>query len=157
MLIKQVRGWDLPESSAAPEAVFRARRSLLKAAGAAPLLIGAGAWPGLARAAEEGADPTASLYPVARNERYTVEREITDEEIATTYNNFYEFGSHKQISKKAQELKLRPWDIVIDGLVEQPITIGIDELLAKCLSRNGSIATAASKPGRSWCPIRGFP
>ena len=130
MLIKPVHDWDLPESSAAPEAVFRARRSLLKAAGAAPLLIGAGAWPGLARTAEDGADPTASLYPVARNERYTVEREITDEVVATTYNNFYEFGSHKKISKKAQELKLRPWDIVIDGLVEQPITIGIDELLA---------------------------
>ena len=130
MLIKKMRGWELPDAVAAPEAVFRARRRLLKAAGATPLLIGAGAWPGLARAATEGADPTAPLYPVARNERYTVEREITDEAVATTYNNFYEFGSHKQISKKAQELKLRPWDIVIDGLVEQPITIGIDELLA---------------------------
>ncbi len=130
MLIKHARGWELPESSAAPEAMFRTRRSLLKAAGAAPLLIGAVAWPGLAGAVEEGADPTAQLYPVPRNERYTVEREITSETIATTYNNFYEFGSHKKISKKAQDLNIRPWDIVIDGLVEQPITVGIDELLA---------------------------
>jgi sulfoxide reductase catalytic subunit YedY len=131
MLVKRSRGWELPESVAASEETFRTRRALLKAAGAAVPLIGAGVWPGFVRAATNADDPTAHLYPVPRYERYKVERQITDEDVATTYNNFYEFGSHKKISKKAQELKIRPWDIVIDGLVEQPLTIGIDELLAK--------------------------
>ncbi|MEM9279812.1 MAG: protein-methionine-sulfoxide reductase catalytic subunit MsrP, partial [Pseudomonadota bacterium] len=45
--------------------------------------------------------------------------------------NFYEFGSHKQISAAAQALKIRPWEILVDGEVEKPMTIGIDDLLKK--------------------------
>ncbi len=131
MLIKRTQGWELPESAAAPQSVFLSRRQLIKAAGSAPLLIGAGVWPQLAHAADGPEDPSGDLYPARRNERYQVDWPITDEEIATTYNNFYEFGSHKKISQKAQALEIRPWEIAIDGLVEQPFTIGIDELLAK--------------------------
>ncbi|HEU0155769.1 MAG TPA: protein-methionine-sulfoxide reductase catalytic subunit MsrP, partial [Stellaceae bacterium] len=47
------------------------------------------------------------------------------------YNNFYEFGSEKEIADDAQALKIRPWTIKIDGLVEKPFTIGIDDLLKK--------------------------
>jgi sulfoxide reductase catalytic subunit YedY len=56
---------------------------------------------------------------------------LTPEKIATTYNNFYEFGSHKQIWQAAQDLRIRPWEVKIDGLVEKEITVGIDDLLAK--------------------------
>src|SRR5690606_15323717 len=49
----------------------------------------------------------------------------------TSYNNFYEFGSSKDIAGKARRLPIRPWSVTIDGLVESPVTIGIDELLAK--------------------------
>jgi len=34
-------------------------------------------------------------------------------------------------SKAAQSLKPRPWQIKIDGMVEKPMTIGIDDLLTK--------------------------
>jgi len=68
--------------------------------------------------AAAGEDPTVGLYPVPRNDKYTVERAITDPQEATTYNNFYEFGSHKQISKTAQRLEIRPWNIKIDGMVD---------------------------------------
>src|SRR3546814_8320193 len=77
------------------------------------------------------ADPSAGLYPVARNERYSVDQPITDEGLATTYNNYYEFGSSKTIAKKAQALPIRPWTVAIGGMVEQPTEIDIDELLAK--------------------------
>lgn len=76
------------------------------------------------------ADPSAHLYPVPRNETYTLDRAITDEKDATTYNNFYEFGSNKRISKRAQRLRLRPWEIEIKGMVARPRTISIDDLLA---------------------------
>jgi len=66
---------------------------------------------------------------VPRNEKYTVERALTSEKEATSYNNFYEFGSHKKISRAAQRLKTRPWNIVIDGMVEKEFEIGIDDLL----------------------------
>src|SRR3546814_16053798 len=77
------------------------------------------------------ADPSAGRYPVARNERYSVDQPITDEGLATTYNNYYEFGSSKTIAQKAQALPIRPWTVAIGGMVEKPTEIGIDELLAK--------------------------
>jgi sulfoxide reductase catalytic subunit YedY len=81
--------------------------------------------------AAESDDPSAKLYPVDRNERYTLDRPLTDEGLATTYNNYYEFGSSKNVWQKAQELPLRPWTVTIDGMVEKPMEIGIDDLLAK--------------------------
>ena len=130
MLIKVVKGWELPESAALGESAYHSRREVLKRLSAGALLAGGvpGGGIGSVRAAES--DPTAHLYPVARNNGYTVpERGLTAEEDATTYNNFYEFGSHKRIYEDAQALKIRPWDVVIDGMVDTPLTIGIDDLL----------------------------
>jgi sulfoxide reductase catalytic subunit YedY len=76
-------------------------------------------------------DPSADLYPVKRNEKYGIEGALTDEKLATTYNNFYEFGSTKSISRAAQALKLRPWQIKLDGMVEKEQVIDIDSLLKK--------------------------
>jgi sulfoxide reductase catalytic subunit YedY len=129
MLVKVKRGWELPESEATPEDVFLRRREIVKALGIAPALAAtASVLPAGLANAEAGIDPTADLYPVPRNEKYTVERDITAQNEATTYNNFYEFGSHKQISRAAQRLSIRPWNIVIDGMVEKEFEIGIDDL-----------------------------
>ncbi len=40
-------------------------------------------------------------------------------------------GSEKSIADDAQQLKIRPWTVKIDGMVEKPIEIGIDDLLKK--------------------------
>ena len=40
---------------------------------------------------------------------------MTDPDLATSYNNFYEFGGHKNISRAAQALKIRPWTVTLDG------------------------------------------
>ena len=123
MPIRIKRGWEIPEAAATDEALFRDRRRLVKAIAAGPIL--AAAAPSLfARAA-------AGPYPAARNPRYVLDRPITDERLATTYNNFYEFGSHKEIWKAAQKLKVRPWAVTIDGLVEREITIDAHELIRK--------------------------
>ena len=124
--------WVLSENDATPEAAFFNRRELLKGLG-----IGAGLVAGIsgslygASEAIAAEDPSAGLYPVKRNEAFKLERDITPEKINAAYNNFYEFGSHKQIAAAAQSLKIRPWEVTIDGLVEKPMIIGIDDLLAK--------------------------
>jgi sulfoxide reductase catalytic subunit YedY len=76
-------------------------------------------------------DPTADLYPAKRNEAYTLDRPITDENINGHYNNFYEFGMSKNIADPAQDLPVRPWTIKIDGNVEKPFEIGVDDLIRK--------------------------
>ena len=53
----------------------------------------------------------------------------TYEEI-TTYNNFYEFGSKKSDpSSNSGQFKSRPWSINIEGLVQKPGTINLEDLL----------------------------
>jgi methionine sulfoxide reductase catalytic subunit len=131
MLIRRRRGWELPESAATPEAVFRDRRRLIQALGMGSLLAPAlGILAAPAMAAEEP-DPSAKLYPFKRNPKYTLDRAITPEKIVENYNNYYEFGSQKDIAEAAQAIPIRPWTVTIDGLVEKPITIGIDDLMKK--------------------------
>ncbi len=130
MAIHIPRGWELPESAVTPESVFLNRRQIIRGLAAGSL---AAAAPGLAFAATESDDPSAGLYPVARNERFVAGegRELTSERWATRYNNFYEFGTSKKIWKAAQALKIRPWEVRIDGEVESPRTIAIDDLLSQ--------------------------
>ena len=128
MLIKRRQGWEMPERLVTPEHVFVNRRKFLAAT--AGMTIG-GLLSGTALAASKKAppDPTADLYPAERNLRYRVERPITEERLAATYNNFYEFGSHKSIHRAAQRLETRPWTVTIDGMVEKEQVIDIDTLI----------------------------
>jgi methionine sulfoxide reductase catalytic subunit len=124
------RGWEIPEHQATPEGVYLNRRALLGAgAGLAATFL-----PGLAAAQRvtEIPDPTKGLYPAKRNEKYALgDRPVTPEEINGSYNNFYEFGSTKNVTKAAQALVIRPWTVKIDGMVEQPFDIAIDDLIRK--------------------------
>lgn len=130
MLIKIPRGWEMPESAATPESIYFNRRQLMKGVAAGSILAAAGPLvAGAAQAATE--DPSASLYPFKRNERYVLDRDITPEKINGTYNNFYEFGTHKEIWRAAQRLEVRPWTVKIGGMVEKEMEIGIDDLLAR--------------------------
>jgi sulfoxide reductase catalytic subunit YedY len=131
MLVKRKRGWEIPESQATPESVFRARRRLVQAMGLGSLIGATGGALVAPALAAEGDDPSAELYPAKRNDRYKLDRPISDEKLATTYNNFYEFGSQKTIAAEAQALKIRPWTITIDGLVAKKLTLGIDDLLKR--------------------------
>ena len=131
MWIRKNRGWELKGSEITPEHVFRDRRRFLigAAAGAifAPALLACEK-----KAAAEGdptPDPSAGLYPVKRNEKFTLDRDLTPEGDATTYNNYYEFGTSKDVVDAAQALPIRPWAITLDGMVDKPQTIDIDTLL----------------------------
>jgi len=132
VLIKTPKNWDLPESKVTPENVYLNRRTVLKGMAGAGLIASIGSNAAFSEAFAAGvADPSASLYPVPRNDLYKVSRALTPEKIATTYNNFYEFGSHKEIYEAAQALEIRPWTVKIDGMVEKEMEIDIDDLLAK--------------------------
>jgi sulfoxide reductase catalytic subunit YedY len=127
MLIKRPKGWELPERAATPEAIYHDRRRFLVGL---PAMALAAQLPSVARAADAPADPTAALYPAKRNEKYVLDRPVTPEKLATTYNNFYEFGSQKEIWREAQDrLKVRPWTVKIGGMVEKPVEIGFDDLI----------------------------
>jgi len=127
MHVLRRRGWEMAERLATPEHLFFDRRSFLTATAALALS------PAAARAQRisDLPDPSRDLYPAKRNEKFTLDRPITDEKINTSYNNFYEFGSSKNVVKAAQALKLRPWTVKIDGMVERAQEIGLDDLIRK--------------------------
>ncbi|MFE0759157.1 protein-methionine-sulfoxide reductase catalytic subunit MsrP [Inquilinus sp. NPDC058860] len=130
MLIKRNAGWRIPESRATPESVYLNRRRLLQAMGlGAGLLATAGAALELRPARAADPDPTAGLYPAKRNDRYALDRPLTPEQDVTTYNNFYEYGSDKDIWEAAQALKIRPWTVKFEGMVEEEREVDIDTLI----------------------------
>ncbi|MBS0520432.1 MAG: protein-methionine-sulfoxide reductase catalytic subunit MsrP [Proteobacteria bacterium] len=128
MLIKRLRGWELPERRATSESLYLNRRALVQAMG---LGIAGAALPGLALADDKAADPSAHFYPAKRDDKFGTPGPITAERLATTYNNYYEFGTDKSIWRDAQALQIRPWTIKVSGMVEKPFEIGFDDLLAK--------------------------
>jgi sulfoxide reductase catalytic subunit YedY len=129
MLTRRRRGWELPESRATDEALYWRRRELVKGIAAGSILLALPACNSESVAEEPGL--AAELYPAKRNGRYQLDRDLTAEELATGYNNFYEFGSHKQIASAAQDLRLRPWQVAIDGMVERELTFDAEELIRK--------------------------
>lgn len=100
-----------------PRPLFERRREFLRlTAGAAAGLI---LDPALAAERLDGRKSALSS-----TETLTPQRHVTG------YNNFYEFGTGKEDpARYAGALRTRPWTVVIDGLVQRPKTLGIDELL----------------------------
>ncbi len=130
------RGWEIPESRATDESVFLNRRTVLVAAGVVATAGVVGAvelatsdsvtGPALA---DDG--PAIALPPAKQNGTYKLDRPLTPEKVNGAYNNFYEFGTSKYISSSAQALKVRPWTVKIDGLVEKPLELDLDDLIHK--------------------------
>ncbi|MCU0985213.1 MAG: protein-methionine-sulfoxide reductase catalytic subunit MsrP [Acetobacteraceae bacterium] len=153
MNIHRRKPWQLPEREATPEEAVLAhgeakrshgakgwglsRRALFGGAAGLGAVGLAGGYAAYAQGrdpiawweAQAANDPSRGLYPAARTERFTLDRPLTAPREAITYNNFYEFGSHKGIWQAAQRLETRPWTVTIDGLVATPKTVDIDTLI----------------------------
>ncbi|WP_104722031.1 protein-methionine-sulfoxide reductase catalytic subunit MsrP [Helicobacter mesocricetorum] len=114
-----------------PEGFFEQRRKFLKL-GAGSLVAALSAENLLADIAK-----TANLHyrPMSDKEMLKINRNVifpTPEELATSYNNFYEFGYSKSDPKNnAGSLKTSPWSISIEGEVQKPFAIDVEELIAK--------------------------
>ena len=55
---------------------------------------------------------------------------ITEYKDATTYNNYYEFGTDKtDPAKNAHTLVTKPWSVAVEGLVKNPKTFTLEDLL----------------------------
>lgn len=143
-LIKIPKSWEIPECLATPEEIYMNRRRFLKTLG----FSGLGAWGLLAgcldKASEAGAQETGENgvrrtipnpkppYPATRNSKYTVDRPMTTEEVAASYNNFYEFTTEKGgVWKLAEQFETRPWEIEVTGHVHKKRKYDIDDLVKR--------------------------
>jgi sulfoxide reductase catalytic subunit YedY len=121
VLIK--RAADIRSSEITPSGIYARRRQLIKAAGLAALAGAAGMIPGAGMAQGK------KLAGFGKSGYSTMEKPTSYSD-ATTYNNYYEFGTDKSDpASYAQKLKTQPWTVVVEGAVRKPKTFGIDELL----------------------------
>ena len=118
--------WNIENKYITDEKIFNSRRKILK-----NLALGSLFYGGMSSIPKGVFSQSNSYYPPKVNNLYKVNRAITKESLATTYTNFYEFGSSKNIWRRAAKMKTSPWTITIDGLVKKPLTIDIDDLLRK--------------------------
>jgi len=128
-------GFQHPLSSEiTPRSAYLGRREWLQR-----LALGAGGAAMAAWAARDGLAQTAASRPsrlaplpgvrsgVAGAQ--TVEK-LTSYQDASTYNNFYEFGTDKSDpAPNARGMKTRPWTVAVEGLVNKPKTYGLDDLM----------------------------
>jgi methionine sulfoxide reductase catalytic subunit len=142
MLIKRHRGWELPDRLATPESAFLDRRAFLAGAAATGLSLLA---------------PAAATAAVTRNTTYPANRDITPEDLVNKFNNFYEFGSSKEISEAAAALKTNPWTVKIGGLVDKPIEIDAADLIAKMPLEERVVRHRCVEAWAMVVPWTGFP
>jgi sulfoxide reductase catalytic subunit YedY len=117
----------IASSEITPKEAFLNRRTFIY--GAATLATGAvllDQVPGLIHPkAVHAGDKLATV-----SSKYTVTDAQTPFGKATTYNNYYEFGTDKSDpARNAHTLHTRPWTVQVAGLVKKPMTIDIDTLM----------------------------
>jgi methionine sulfoxide reductase catalytic subunit len=123
--------WQLPEQDVTPEAVFLNRRRFVK--GLVSTGIAGSLLPMLGCQAEETPQAAIAGTKALRSQRNlsfeVSDRPLTNELLAATYNNFYEFGGSKSGWQAAQSLPTNPWRVEVSGLVNNPRTYDFDDLL----------------------------
>jgi methionine sulfoxide reductase catalytic subunit len=149
MIYIRRKGWELPESRVTPERVFLNRRAFV--AGAAGAVLA----PSLAAAQTA---PYAEYFPAKLNDKFAdAGRAVTGEFDAVSFNNFYEFGASKRIAAAAEALVTKPWQIAIDGEVEAPMTLDMDDLFKKVSLEERIIRHRCVEAWAMVVPWTGFP
>jgi len=61
---------------------------------------------------------------------FSSDEKLTDFDDASSYNNFYEFGTRKSDPKEhAQSFVPRPWSVTVDGACDKPGTYDLEDFL----------------------------
>ena len=116
---------QIASSEITPESVWLNRRNLMKAAAAGAGLVAAG------EAMADSSVPQALDFVSAPDgSAYKAKEDLTPYEAATTYNNFYEFGTDKSDPARfAAAMTTDPWEIKVGGLVKKPGKLHLEDIL----------------------------
>ncbi|MGD0906695.1 MAG: protein-methionine-sulfoxide reductase catalytic subunit MsrP [Candidatus Acidiferrales bacterium] len=126
MLVK--RSQDLKYSEITPHDIYLNRRKFL---------YGMGLAGGLGMVGKNLVDlvnPSIRAYASTKLQTvpssFSTTETVTPAQVATTYNNYYEFGTDKQDpAKNAQKFVTSPWSVSVEGEVAKPRKFTMDEIL----------------------------
>ncbi|HJR81976.1 MAG TPA: protein-methionine-sulfoxide reductase catalytic subunit MsrP [Anaerolineales bacterium] len=121
------RSEPIKSSEITPYSLYLSRRDFLKAAG---IMSGSAL---LAACAPTARNATPSgVTPVASGEMDELGDPANSFEDITNYNNFYEFSTDKEaVNPLSQDFTTSPWTVEVYGLVNNPKTYGVEDLLSK--------------------------
>ena len=123
MLIRVPHVLDPLASEVTPRRVFERRRLLMSG-----IAAGAAFAPMAQALAQFKAQPAPSL--ATRPSVLSTTDKATTRKDATSYNNYYEFGTEKDDpAAHANTLRTRPWTVAVEGEVRRPKVFDLDELL----------------------------
>jgi methionine sulfoxide reductase catalytic subunit len=122
-------------SEITPAQIYQSRRDLIRLMGSGIAGAALATWAGReALAQAPGWAPPGQLAGLARAKSTVsgamVMEKVTEYKHASTYNNFYEFGTDKaDPAQNAKTLKVSPWSVEIEGLVKKPGRYALEDLL----------------------------
>jgi len=112
-------------SEITPKHLFLSRRDFIKASG---LVAGSA----LLAACGASADAASAPAPTANGKTDELGDPVNSYEDITNYNNYYEFSTNKEsVAPLSKNFKSRPWTVEVTGMVNNPKTYGIEDLLKK--------------------------
>ena len=120
---------DIKPSEITPEHVYLSRRDFLKSMG----IVSASALLAACAPKDRAGDPVAT--PGELEVSVTTDElgdPLTPYEAITNYNNYYEFTIDKErVAPLSQGLTTSPWSVEVGGLVNNPKTYDVDDILNK--------------------------
>jgi sulfoxide reductase catalytic subunit YedY len=130
-MMKQYGSVPILPSEITPEAIYLNRRQFMKAAGtlsAAALLAACMPQaPQSANGESVAGTPTSEQIPAGLNGEA-----LTSFEDISNFNNYYEFTTDKvKVARMAEGYQTRPWTVAVGGLVQNPQTFDVDDLIRR--------------------------
>jgi methionine sulfoxide reductase catalytic subunit len=143
-------------SEITPEHVYLSRRQFLKGVGA----LAAGAALLSACGPKASSPSSASTDNVAPSGATTDELgdKLTPYDAITNYNNYYEFSVDKEaVAPLSQNFKTSPWSVQVGGLVNNPKTYVIEDLLKNFTQEERIYRLRCVEAWSMVIPWQGFP
>jgi sulfoxide reductase catalytic subunit YedY len=123
MLIMQSKASDVKSSEITPKSVFMNRRRFIQSA------VIAGLIPGILPKDATAAGKGKKLDGIIKSPHSTIQQP-TPYDLVSSYNNFYEFGTGKDMpALLARDFKTKPWTVSVAGEVGKPGLYDFDDLI----------------------------
>lgn len=124
----KVKSVPVPPSEITPKHVYLSRRDFIKASG---LIAGSVAMAAcVPQTPDDVQEPTAGASTAAKVDE--LGDAVNSFKDITNYNNYYEFTTSKEgVAQLAKDFQTSPWDVAVYGLVKNPRTYGVEDLIKR--------------------------
>jgi sulfoxide reductase catalytic subunit YedY len=146
-------------SEITPEHLYLSRRKFLVGAGAvaASVLLSACGAPA-APPSPTVTTSTSSPAPTASKDTDELGDKLTSFDAVTNYNNYYEFSMDKEaVAGLSKGFKTSPWTVQVGGLVNQPKTFGVEDLIKQFAQEERIYRLRCVEAWSMVIPWMGFP